>query len=153
MLSHWPSSPDRTCDAPAGVVERGHAVAIGARRAGDAACAVVECRDAVGVGSGVSGDATGGVVKDAPPSCALAGSAKRVKSTRVLVGFMIVDYPRSGITAGPSRAPISAATCADTRAKASLRPSQAWSLGRPPGDERRCFQRGADVTGDFIADG
>ena len=36
----------------AGVVERGHAVAIGARRAGDAACAVVECRDAVGVGSG-----------------------------------------------------------------------------------------------------
>ena len=47
-------------------MERGHAVAIGARRAGDAACAVVECRDAVGVGSGAAGDATGGVVKDAP---------------------------------------------------------------------------------------
>src|SRR5262249_44489770 len=42
VLSHWPSSPDRTCDAPAGVVERGHAVAMGARRAGAAACAIVK---------------------------------------------------------------------------------------------------------------
>jgi hypothetical protein len=45
-----------------------------------------------------------------PPSCALAGSSKRVKSTMVVVGFMIVDYPRSGITAAPSRAPIRVAT-------------------------------------------
>ena len=42
VLSHWPSSPNRTCDAPAGVVERGHAVAVGARAASDAALGVVE---------------------------------------------------------------------------------------------------------------
>ena len=65
MLSHWPSSPDRTCDAPADVVERGHAVVIGARRAGDAACAIVKGRYPVSVGAGASGDAAVGVVKDA----------------------------------------------------------------------------------------
>jgi len=59
VLSHWPSSPDRTCDAPAGVVERGHAVAIGARRAGDAACAIVKGRYPVSVGAGAPGDARG----------------------------------------------------------------------------------------------
>jgi hypothetical protein len=36
--------------------------------------------------------------------------------------------PRSGMTAAPSRAPIKLSTCALTRAKASQRPSQAWSL-------------------------
>ena len=73
MLSHWPSSPDRTCDAPAGVVERRHAVAIGARRAGDAACAIVKGPYPVSVGAGASGDATGGVVKDAPAVLRVGG--------------------------------------------------------------------------------
>ena len=65
VLSHWPSSPDRTCDAPAGVVERRHAVAIGARRAGDAACAIVKGPYPVSVGAGASGDAAVGVVENA----------------------------------------------------------------------------------------
>src|SRR5262245_12455766 len=50
VLSHWPSSPNRTCDAPAGVVERGHAVAVGARAASDAAGGVVETANVLGLG-------------------------------------------------------------------------------------------------------
>jgi len=41
-----------------------------------------------------------------------------------MVGFMIVDYPRSGITAAPG-APIRVATWSLTRVNASLRPAQA----------------------------
>jgi hypothetical protein len=52
----------------------------------------------------------------------------------VVVGFMIVDYPRSGITAAPSRAPIRVATWSLTRVNASLRPAQMFCLigGRDP---------------------
>jgi len=63
VLSHWPSSPDRTCDAPAGVLERRHPVAIGAGRAGHATGAVMEGGDAAGVGSGAAGGAPGAVVE------------------------------------------------------------------------------------------
>src|SRR5262245_9642726 len=63
VLSHWPSSPDRTCDAPAGVVECGHAVAIGARRAGDAPGGVIECRCTLRIGAGLAGDAPDGVAE------------------------------------------------------------------------------------------
>jgi hypothetical protein len=63
VLSHWPSSPDRTCDAPAGVVERGHAVAIGACRSGHAPGAVMEGGDAVAVGSRAAGHAAGAIVE------------------------------------------------------------------------------------------
>src|SRR5262249_55675076 len=77
VLSHWPSSPDRTCDASAGVVERGHAVAIGARRAGDAACAIVKGRYPVSVGAGASGDTAVGVVKDARCLLRIGGRGER----------------------------------------------------------------------------
>ena len=46
-------------------MERGHAVAIGAGRAGDAADAIVEDSEAVSVGSGAAGDAALGVVEAA----------------------------------------------------------------------------------------
>jgi len=46
-------------------VERRHAVAIGARRAGDAACAIVKGPYPVSVGAGASGDAAVGVVENA----------------------------------------------------------------------------------------
>ena len=48
-----------------GVVERGHAVAIGAGRADAAADAIVEDSEAVSVGSGAAGDAALGVVENA----------------------------------------------------------------------------------------
>jgi hypothetical protein len=88
-----------------GVVERCHAVAVGAGRAGRALHRVLKPRHTVCIGVCAAGDAAWRHRGTCGRPARWREAPRGVKSTMV-VGFMIVDYPRTGTSAfRRSRAP------------------------------------------------